>query len=348
MKKWTKDEIAHLKDLNPIEVIAAELGVAVVRGRARCIFPENHAHGDRTPSMSIGKGSYKCWVCDSVWGDVINFVMQVQGSSFAQALVWLASRTPGHFLDMSSESPIGVGIQGVVSSKPVALKRKVHFSLDLEYRSQMILSFLKLCKPVDGVVLKYLVSRKIFKKFADAQKVRMIENYDQVNKAFKELYPIEDLKEYGFYSETSHLRFYKHPLIFPYLNRKGRPVYFQARSIEAGIQPKELNIKGPISIPYNAQLLNEKPGIVFLCEGVIDALTMITKNFPTIGVPGVSSFKSEWFVLFKNKNVFIAFDADSAGKNAAERLHAQFSECGIASSIISLPEGEDINQWFST
>ncbi|MGL1936586.1 MAG: toprim domain-containing protein [Fibrobacterales bacterium] len=348
MNKWTKDEITHIKDLNPIEVIAAELGVSVVRGRSRCIFPENHTHGDRTPSMSVGKGGYKCWVCDSVRGDVIHFVMQIQGCSFASALEWLANRTPGHSLGMSSEPPVSVGLRGAVASRPVAIRSKPHFSLDLEYRSQMILSFLKLCKPVDGAVLKYLVSRKIFKKFADAQKVRMIENYDQVNRAFKELYPIEDLKEYGFYSETAHLRFYKHPLIFPYLNREGRPIYFQARAIESGVQPKEFNIKGPISIPYNARLLDGKPGIVFLCEGVIDSLTMITKNFPTIGVPGVSSFKAEWFDLFKNKNVFIAFDADSAGKRAAEKLHAQFSERGISSSIISLPDGEDINQWFST
>jgi DNA primase len=289
-------------------------------------------------SVNDKTGSFKCWVCDAVYGDVIKLVMLIKRCTFVDALEWLNSRTPVHSIAADFNT-------GPVSQKTHS---RIHFEMDMEYRNRIILDFLKLLKPVDGPVLKYLVSRKIFRNTADAQKVRMIDNYDRVNRALKKLYPLKDLQEYGFYSDTRHLRFYKHPLIFPYLNHEGLPVYFQARAVEQGVTPKELNIKGVIPLPYNAPLLDKKPGIVFLCEGVIDTLTMITKNFPTVGVPGVNSFKSEWFELFKNKNVIIAFDGDEAGKKASDKLHSSFIERGIASSIITLPDGEDVNEWFNT
>ncbi len=336
-KKWTPDEIHSIKAANAIFDVAQELGVEVVRGRARCIFPENHSHGDRTPSMSVNKekNSFKCWVCDSVYGDVIKLVMLVKRCSFTDALQWLYDR-----------SPIVSGVAPYTPSR-VKTKATVHFEMDLEYRSKIILDFLKLLKPVDGAVLKYLVSRKIFRNGADAQKLRMIHDYDYVNRALKKMYPMSDLQQYGFYTESQHLRFYKHPLIFPYLNQKRSPVYFQARAIESGVQPKELNIKGPISLPYNTPLLDGKSGEVFLCEGVIDTLTMLSKSFPSVGVPGVNVFKKEWFQLFKNKNVFITFDGDLAGRKASESLLADFKSQNISASIINLPDGEDVNEWFS-
>ncbi len=337
-KKWTPDEINSVKAANAIFDVAREMGIEITRGRARCIFPENHSHGDRTPSMSVNKetNSFKCWVCDSVYGDVIKLVMLVKRCSFTDSLQWLNDRSPIVSSVTSFATP------------GVKTKATVHFEMDIEYRSKIILDFLKLLKPVDGAVLKYLVSRKIFRNGANAQKLRMIHDYDFVNRELKKMYPMSDLQQYGFYSETKHLRFYKHPLIFPYLNQKRSPVYFQARAIETGVSPKELNIKGPISLPYNTPLLNGGPGAIFLCEGVIDTLTMLSKNFPSVGVPGVNVFKKEWFQLFKNKNVLIAFDADAAGKKASESLMAEFKTHNISASIINLPDGEDVNEWFST
>ena len=151
-KKWTPEEIQHLKDINPIAIVAGELGLQVVKGRARCIFPENHSHGDRTPSMSINSnsGSFKCWVCDAVYGDVIKLVMLVKRCNFVDALGWLNERTPVHSITADLKT-------GPISQKTHAT---IHFDMDLEYRSAIILDFLKLLKPVDGQALKYLNSRK--------------------------------------------------------------------------------------------------------------------------------------------------------------------------------------------
>ena len=42
---------------------------------------------------------------------------------------------------------------------------------------------------------------------------------------------------------------------------------------------------GPIPIPYNARLLDGEPGQIYLCEGVIDTLTLLEQGFPAVGVP---------------------------------------------------------------
>ena len=51
----TKEELKHFKAALSITAVAADLGVPVVRGRCKCFFPQRHAHGDRTPSVSFSE-----------------------------------------------------------------------------------------------------------------------------------------------------------------------------------------------------------------------------------------------------------------------------------------------------
>ncbi|WP_342265533.1 DNA primase [Cardinium endosymbiont of Philonthus spinipes] len=50
-------------------------------------------HHEHTPSFSVSptKGFYKCFGCDAS-GDVINFVQQIEGSTFVEAITYLAQR----------------------------------------------------------------------------------------------------------------------------------------------------------------------------------------------------------------------------------------------------------------
>ncbi|HLP39926.1 MAG TPA: hypothetical protein VK465_00335, partial [Fibrobacteria bacterium] len=69
-----KSEIEALKAAHPILEVARTLGLEIQHNRIRCLRPQNHAHGDRTPSVSLrpDKGSFRCWVCPDVRGDVID------------------------------------------------------------------------------------------------------------------------------------------------------------------------------------------------------------------------------------------------------------------------------------
>ena len=107
--------------------------------------------------------------------------------------------------------------------------------------------------------------------------------------------------------------------------------------------------------PYNVSVLDQKPGWVYLCEGVIDTLTFLGQNIAAIGIPGVRSFKTEWLPLFKNKNVMLCLDKDEAGRSGTEYLQSVFEQAGIRTIVLgeglenlnfSMKEGDDINSWF--
>ena len=92
----TSEELKQFKASLSITAVAQALGVEVVRGRCRCFYPQRHVHGDRTPSVSISeeRGSFRCWVCDDVRGDVISLVQIVKNCSFTEALDWLVETYP--------------------------------------------------------------------------------------------------------------------------------------------------------------------------------------------------------------------------------------------------------------
>ena len=379
----TEDELKQFKAALSITAVAADLGVPVVRGRCRCFFPQRHSHGDRTPSVSFSeeRGTFRCWVCDDVRGDVISLVQIVKNCSFIEALNWL--KETYHFLvpganrsevrSMNSNRPQPVAPASAPVQSPVMTQQTVRQSMReaaLEYQSpetvkelvcederkKIILAFLKMLSPVDNTpAAAYLARRRIYKPIWDKMLLRTITDYGALNNRLKDTYDLEVLKYVGLFNEKGNLRYYKHPLFFPYLDSKRRSFYFQARAIDKTVVPKELNLRGTVPYPYNVSALNQKPGWVYLCEGVVDTLTFLGQRIDAIGIPGVRSFKTEWLPLFKNKSVVLCLDKDEAGRSGTEYLQSVFAQAGIRTVVLgeglenvssAMKEGDDINSWF--
>jgi DNA primase len=364
----TEDELKQFKAALSITAVATDLGVPVVRGRCRCFFPTRHAHEDRTPSVSFSeeRGTFRCWVCDDVRGDVISLVQIVKNCSFLEALNWLketyAFLLPGA---TSNTVPVqnGTTVQSAVSKVAVREAALEYQSpeppkelVSEDERKKIILSFLKMLSPVDKTpAAAYLVRRRIYKPIWDKMLLRTIVDYGALNNKLKETYDLEVLKYVGLFNEKGNLRYYKHPLFFPYLDTKRRSCYFQARAIDSSVVPKELNLRGTVPYPYNVSALDQKPGWVYLCEGVVDTLTFLGQRIDAVGIPGVRSFKTEWLPLFKNKSVVLCLDKDEAGRSGTEYLQSVFSQSGIRTVVLgeglehldtAMKEGEDINDWF--
>ena len=70
----------------PIEEVAGELGMRVVRHTALCPF-----HNDTHPSLHFnrGKNRYKCFACGAS-GDVVDLVMKYNNVGFREAVEWLS------------------------------------------------------------------------------------------------------------------------------------------------------------------------------------------------------------------------------------------------------------------
>jgi hypothetical protein len=213
-------------------------------------------------------------------------------------------------------------------------------------RHRILAALLEACPPVAGKVAQYLQKRRIFKRTWDRQKLKMIDDYAGVSRKLEVAFGFADLERTGFFNAAGHLRYYRHKLLFPYFDPQGRPVYMQARAIEADAKPKELSMAGPIPLPYNSRLLNGEPGQIYLCEGVIDTLTLIEQGFPAVGVPGAANFKPAWAALFRNKSVHVAFDPDAPGESGAAKAIEKLQAHGIEARRLTPPTGMDLNDWF--
>lgn len=383
-----KAELEALKQANPIEAVAQALGLAVVAHKIRCPRPDRHTHGDRTASVTLwpDRGTFKCWVCPDVKGDVIDLVRLIQGCSFGEAVQWLKrqagmmasdrpgvhafparpaakpppnsfppgatrapakaipeqspvpkekNRTPGMPFDKSADSP---GLP-IASETPVVTKDNP------DERKDVLRGLLDLSAPISGPAAKYLQSRRIFKRTWDKQGLRWIDDYGRISRALVDRFGVEVLARVGLFNADGHLRYYRHVLLFPYFDKENQPVYLQARALLATVSPKELSLSGGIPLPYNAPLLQTSARHVYLCEGVIDTLTLLEQGFPALGIPGAANFKPAWVPLFHDKSVFIFFDPDPAGEAGAHRVEALLGEAGIAAHRMRLPAGQDINDW---
>ena len=364
----TNEELKQFKSAISITAVAQSLGIDVSHGKCRCFFPQRHTHGDRTPSVSISeeRGYFRCWVCDDVRGDVISLVQLIKDCSFTEALGWLMEQFP--FLVPASARKEMVKIAERQPSPPV--RSRVEKTVPDEAppepeeeplvsedeRKKIILSFLKRLSPVDNTpAAKWLTRRRIYKPIWDKMLLRTITNYEEVNNSLKADFGEEVLKYVGLFNDKGHLRYYKHPLIFPYLDPQRRAFYFQSRAIDNTVVPKELNLRGTVPYPYNVSALDQKSGWVYLCEGVVDTLTFLGQKINAVGIPGVRSFKVEWLNYFKSKNVVLCLDHDEAGRAGMEYIGKLFNQAGIHNVILgegmenlptAMKEGEDINDWF--
>ncbi|HKP96149.1 MAG TPA: toprim domain-containing protein [Fibrobacteria bacterium] len=362
-----KADIEAVKAANPILDVLRDLGIPAQNNRIRCLKPEGHAHGDRTPSVTLwpDRGQFKCWVCPDVKGDVIDLVRLARGCTFREALEFLGRNDLGTAplppLRARPHADAGPpqshpGRTRPAEPDPVLFPEARHPSdAELEdelLRHRILAALLEACAPVGGKVAQYLQKRRIFKRTWDGQKLRMIEDYAGVSRKLEAAFGFADLERLGFFNAAGHLRYYRHKLIFPYLDPQGRPVYMQARAIDAdaagpkGPAPKELSMSGPIPIPYNCRLLNGEPGQIYLCEGVIDTLTLLEQGFPAVGVPGAANFKPAWAALFRNKSVHVAFDPDAPGESGAAKTIEKLQAQGIEARRLTPPTGMDLNDWF--
>jgi DNA primase len=355
-QRLDKAGIERLKSSLSVLDVARDLGLRVEHHRFRCPNPERHSHGDRTPSVTLWpeRGFFKCWVCPDMKGDVIDLVRHVKGLGFSEAVAYLQNRggfspLPGGQAEDLKHPRATPQSQTELLGFPVSTageNRAPAWGTEAEsLRRECLEALLELCPKVGGKASAWLRKRRIFKKTWDAQGLRVVANYGQTGQALAARFSLEQLRESGLFNAEGHLRFYRHALLLPYFDAEGRPAYLQARALESETKPKELSLAGPVPGPYNARLLDGKPGHLYLCEGVIDTLTLLEAGFQAVGVPGAANFKPGWASLFRGKSVYVAFDADAAGEAGAAKAMAMLAAEGVQVHRLEVPAGKDINEW---
>lgn len=164
---------------------------------------------------------------------------------------------------------------------------------------------------------------------------------------------LDSLLRFGIYGqgkEKPYFAFKDHRLLFPFY-WKGAPVDIQGRDPQATKDRRFRNTGGKNPIPYNADSLIKARATrssIFICEGATDTLALAQSGRLVVGIVGTGGFKSEWLPYFADLDVYLAFDSDEAGRNAAKKVSTVFVDAGHRPpKVVRLPNGvKDINEFF--
>ena len=90
----------------------------------------------------------------------------------------------------------------------------------------------------------------------------------------------------------------------------------------------------------------KKQGEALICEGYMDALSFHAAGVLTAVAPLGTAFTASQARLLKRwaDRVLLCFDADEAGKKAAERGCAIAAGAGLDAQVVSLPGGKDASE----
>lgn len=147
-----------------------------------------------------------------------------------------------------------------------------------------------------------------------------------------ELSNYQSLGVIGQRNETIYEKFALHPILFPYWDGSHSTVTFiQGRMVENRVDlPKYTGVKAAITHAFNHGILYHTTDTVYVCEGVIDTLSMVELGYyNSIGIVGVNSFKSAWLDDFHCRKVVLALDNDVAGGGGCKMLTELFSRRGL-------------------
>ena len=181
--------------------------------------------------------------------------------------------------------------------------------------------------------------------------LRWLADWDAADKGLKAAFDGETLKTFGLVTDKGRLHFYRHRLLFPFWV-KGKPVFLQGRNIDAqGDDRRFDNPSGSVPCLYNVDALGEarrtgRP--VFVCEGPTDTLNLTQSGRLAVGIVGTQGFKPAWVADFEGLDVYLAFDGDKAGREAAQKVADLFVSEGLtAPKIVKLPDGQDVTDYFT-
>ena len=137
----------------------------------------------------------------------------------------------------------------------------------------------------------------------------------------------------------------------PVLDEAGNVVQLYGRKLNDNLRKGtayHLYLPGPHRGVFNREHLAGQPEII-LCESLIDALTFIAAGFENVTASyGVNGFTDEILAALKEsgaQRILIAYDADQAGNQAAEKLAEKLTAEGFDCFRLNFPKGMDANDY---
>ncbi len=296
-------------------------------------------HSEKKPSFSISpeRQLFHCFGCGAS-GNVISFVMKYESVSFIEALEILAKRN-------------GISLERKVSGPEERAKKQM-----LEVNEFAYAYFTSQLEKKSGKsAIDYLKKRDIRKQTAEEFGIGFAPGgwNNLMNAARAKGIPHSALESAGLVIKSEKGTYYdrfRNRLMFTFFNSIGRKIGFAGRSL-GDDDPKYLNIPETALYKkrytlyglYQAKAEIRERDRCLVVEGYTDLITLHQNGFKNVvAISGTSLTNEQAMFLRKyTRNVYLAFDADKPGKNAALRGISIFIQNGLVPYIMVLPKDKD-------
>ncbi|MDP3964736.1 MAG: DNA primase [bacterium] len=331
------EEIKNRLDIVEVVQEYLQLTRAGTNHRALCPF-----HGEKTPSFMVSqdKQIWHCFGCGE-GGDVLSFIMKIEGVEFPEALRLLATKA---------------GVQLEVRNPELANKKtgllEIH-RLAAAYFHKILLDSSQ-AEQARAYLLKRNISETTIDQF---QLGYSVDSWDALLNFLKKKGYDEDVifdaglsvkKDRG---EGSYDRF-RGRLMFPLADAHGQVVGFSGRTLKPDEKTAKY-VNTPQTAIYNksallytlhkAKSVIQKTKLAVVVEGQMDALASHQAGVENVVASGGTALTQEQVKLIKRycSTVAFAFDMDPAGAEAVKRGLEVAWQYELETKVIVLPFGKD-------
>jgi DNA primase len=318
-----------------VEVVSEHLPLKQAGRNFKALCP---FHPEKTPSFMVSpeKQIYHCFGCGA-GGNVFNFLMQIEGITFPEAVRALAKR----YSIPVPKTSTGVSSETDMAYRMNALAAKI-------YRAALL-------GTKEGTqAVKYLRSRGIDENTEKEFAIGLAPSGGNllVLEARRRKIETQKLVAMGLASEREgKVRdLFRRRIIFPIVTAGGRILGFGGRALGSA-EPKYLN-SPETRIFKKAQTIYgihrakgelRTRGFAIVVEGYMDAIVLHMNGFRNVIASLGTAFTVEQAGRIRRycpEAVFL-YDGDQAGRLAALRACKPAIQAGLKAKIVTLPEGED-------
>ena len=328
---------------NPIEDVVGQY-VSLKRAGAN-MFGLCPFHGEKTASFSVApdKGIYYCFGCHK-GGGVVNFMMEVEGLSYQDAVRSLAKR-------------VGLEVPDDEQYQSRYRQQERLWALHKEaarfYHSQLY-------APVGKVALEYAMGRGMPKSTLINFGIGYApDTWDSLVKVLRAKgYTDEELKNSGLVtvSQKNGNLFdrFRDRLMFPIIDVRGNVIGFGGRIMKKDDNAAKY-LNSPETMIFNKRKnlfgLNmakkSKLGYLILVEGYMDAIALHQYGFDCAVASLGTSLTEEHAVLLSKytEQVVLIYDGDEAGQRAAQRAIPMLEKAGLQVKVLRMKDAKDPDEY---
>ena len=333
--------IDELLARNPIEEVVGQY--VNLRRSGSNMFGLCPFHGEKTASFSVApdKGMYYCFGCHKGGGS-INFVMELEGLSYPDAVRALAKR---------------VGME-VPEDEQYQSRYKLQERLWALCKEAARFYHEKLYAPEGAEALAYAQKRGMTKATITNFGIGYAPNsWDAlVNAMRKKGYTDAELLAASLASKAKNGdRIYdrfRNRFMFPIIDVRGNVVGFGGRVMDDS-KPKYLNSDETIIFNKRKNLFalnyakKSKQGYIILVEGYMDAIALHQYGFDcAVASLGTALTEDGATLLSKyTEQVVLIFDGDAAGQDATRRAIPILEKAGLQVKVLQIKDAKDPDEF---